>query len=159
MAIINTKKWASRPHFCILEFRFYNIQDYWYSVFIVISNDSLVSIRSIRNNNSIPFACKFGRLISLLEYLLLFHLYLCLCSNCLGKHAWLNSSHGVSSNPSWEIAIISWRLIALHWIVVLIYLRSDLRSTSHWIKLRSLIRFSKGVVEIPCFHSFPAYFC
>lgn len=65
MAIINSKKGTPWPVLSLLELWFYNVQDYRNTVLIVISNDTLMSICSIRSHNSISLACELCWFISL----------------------------------------------------------------------------------------------
>jgi hypothetical protein len=67
MAIIYSKKGTSWPVLSLLELWFYNVQNYWNSVLIVISNDTLMSICSIGSHNSISLACELCCFISLHE--------------------------------------------------------------------------------------------
>lgn len=55
MAIIDPKERALRPFFMRSMLRFSDIQDYRNSIFIVIPDEALVSIRGISPHNSIPF--------------------------------------------------------------------------------------------------------
>ena len=53
MSIKNSKKWTFRPFFALPWMRFQNIQNNTDSIFIVVSNNSLVSIRCISSYNSV----------------------------------------------------------------------------------------------------------
>ena len=77
MAIVYGKEWASWPLLYLLEFGLDYVQDNWYSIFIIISYNALMSIRSITAHNSILFTCKLGWMIRSHESinLLLFHLH------------------------------------------------------------------------------------
>lgn len=52
------------------------IQNYRYSILIIIPDHALVSVGRVRDNHAVFLACKFGRIIILLESgnLSLFHL-------------------------------------------------------------------------------------
>lgn len=53
MSIKNSKEWTLRPFFALPRMRFQNIQNYTDSIFIVVSNNALVSIRCISSYNSV----------------------------------------------------------------------------------------------------------
>jgi hypothetical protein len=65
MPIINCKETASGPLVDLLELWLNNIEDYANSIFIIISNNALMSIRRITTNHSILFACEFSWMIAL----------------------------------------------------------------------------------------------
>jgi hypothetical protein len=65
MTVIDTKKGASRPVGCFFEFRLDDVQDNRDSIFVVIPNNSLVSVSCIGDNDPILFRGIFSRLVSL----------------------------------------------------------------------------------------------
>ena len=67
MSIIDSKERTSGPVGGLFELRLNDIENYGNPIFIVISYYPLVSVRSIRYNNSISFTSKFGRLVGLTE--------------------------------------------------------------------------------------------
>ena len=110
MSIVYAKKGAARPVFSIFELWFDNIKDDWYSVFVIVSYDSIMSISWITSDNASLFAGKFCRVVGGDEVikLVLFHFYVFLlllkghdepsvgnklilacCLNILFSRAWL----------------------------------------------------------------------
>ncbi len=63
MAVIDSKERTTRPVSCLLKLRLDYVQNDWYSIFVVISNNALVSVSSIWSDNTIPLASKFSRFI------------------------------------------------------------------------------------------------
>lgn len=75
MTIIDGKEGASRPEVYLLELWLYYVQDNWHSIFVVVSNHTLMSVSRICNHNSILFWCKLGRVVILSELLDLLFLH------------------------------------------------------------------------------------
>ena len=67
MTIIHSKKRAPGPELSFFKFRFDDVKDNGNTIFIVISNYTLVGVSSIRNNYSISFAGKFSIFIGLFQ--------------------------------------------------------------------------------------------
>lgn len=61
MSIIYTKEGAFRPVFMLSMLRLNDIENDWYSVFIIVSNKTLISISSVSSHNSISFHRAFSR--------------------------------------------------------------------------------------------------
>lgn len=59
MPIINPKERAFRPFFILSILRFNDVQNYWYSIFIVISHKSLMSISWVCSNESVSLHWHF----------------------------------------------------------------------------------------------------
>ena len=67
VAVIDPKEGAAGPVGGFFEFRLDNVQDDRYSVFIVISNDSLMCVGCVRGHYSVSLTCKLCRFIGLNE--------------------------------------------------------------------------------------------
>lgn len=80
MTIIYSKKRAPWPFFNLFKFRFDNIQNNRDSIFIIISNNTLMSISWVATYNTILLTCKFSRVIwgNIPIYLFLFHFHILL---------------------------------------------------------------------------------
>lgn len=78
VAVINGKEWAPWPIFYLFELRFDDVQDNRDAVLVVISYNSLVSVRRIAAHDAIFLAREFSRVIGLNEPLdlFLFHLHI-----------------------------------------------------------------------------------
>lgn len=61
MTIIDTKERALWPFFMLTVLRFHNIQDDWYSIFVIVSHKTLVSIGSICSNYTVSLHTAFCR--------------------------------------------------------------------------------------------------
>lgn len=62
MTIIDAEEGALRP-FCpreLLRLRFHNVQDDRYSIFIVVTNDTLIRIGTISCHNTVAFGGELG---------------------------------------------------------------------------------------------------
>ena len=75
MTVIDSKEWASWPILDLLKLWFYDVQNNGYSIFIVISYDTLMSVGGIATHDSILFTGEFGRMVrsNVPINLLLFH--------------------------------------------------------------------------------------
>ena len=85
MTIIYCEKRTSWPVLNLFEFRFNYIKNYRYSVLIIISDNTLMSICWVTADNTILLTCKFGRMVGGNKSidLLLFHLHIfLLLLNC-----------------------------------------------------------------------------
>jgi hypothetical protein len=85
MPVIYREKRTSGPIIYFFKFRLNDVEYNRYSVFVVVSYHSLVSVGCIRCNNSVFFTCKFCGVIRLLEHVdlsLLHHYILFPLTNC-----------------------------------------------------------------------------
>ena len=132
MTIIDSKERASGPIINLFEFWLYYIENNWYSVFIIISNNTLMSISWITADNTILFACKFCRVIrsykSIDLFLLHFHVFLLL----------LNSHN--KSSIGCKLILAFWLLNI--WVTVIWWLFNFLMT---WRRLRSTLVFISSV--------------
>ena len=59
MPIVNSKERTSGPHtfilFVLATLRFWNVQNYWHAIFVVISEQTLVSVGRITSHHTHPF--------------------------------------------------------------------------------------------------------
>ena len=67
MSIIHTKERTPRPVCCLFKLWLDDIQNNRYTIFIIVSYNALMSIRSIRYNDAIFLAGKLGWLVTLRE--------------------------------------------------------------------------------------------
>ena len=86
VAIVNCKYRTTRPNFNFFKFRLDNIENNTNSIFIVVTNHSLMSISSISSDNTILLRCKFCRIIWRLEILNLLILHLNIFFSLLHSH-------------------------------------------------------------------------
>ena len=65
MSIIDSEKWATGPVCSLLELGLYNVKYNGYSILVVIPNNALVSVCSVRSHNAISLTGELCRLIGL----------------------------------------------------------------------------------------------
>jgi len=132
MTIIDSKKRASGPIINLFKFWFNYIKNNWYSVLIIIPDNTLMSISWITTDNTILFACKFCRVIRSYEsvdlFLLHFYVFLLL----------LNSHY--KSSISCKLVLAFWLLYV--WVAVIRWFFNFLMA---WWGLRSTLVFVSSV--------------
>jgi hypothetical protein len=153
MSIINSKEWASGPKANILKLRFDYVKYNWNSVFIIISHYSLMSIRSIRHDNSVSLACKFSWFVILSEdysriefHFLLYWLTWKWGNLRVDLLVWISVISCLRSTIKSSLG----RLMKLKMVIAIVTIISIAVciTTSHRIILWSILSFSKRIVNV-----------
>lgn len=67
MAVVDSKEGTSWPVLGLLKLGLDDVEDDADSVFVVVPDDPLVGVSSVRNYHSVSLTCELGRLIVLYE--------------------------------------------------------------------------------------------
>ena len=86
MTVVNGEKRASWPVFNLFELWLYDVQNYWYSVLVVIPYHSLVSVGCISHHDAVLFWSKLRWVVILPELVHLVFLHLLIFDPLRDRH-------------------------------------------------------------------------